>query len=167
MIHIYTGNGKGKTTAAIGLGIRAAMAGKKVFIGQFIKGMEYSELKIVDYLPNIEIQQFGRDCFIYKEPTKEDIKIAKNGLKICEEIIEKGEMDVVILDELNIALFFKLFTVEEVISVLNKRDENMEIIITGRYAPKELINMADLVTEMVEVKHYYNKGIEARRGIEF
>ncbi|NMB07531.1 MAG: cob(I)yrinic acid a,c-diamide adenosyltransferase [Tissierellia bacterium] len=167
MIHIYTGNGKGKTTAAIGLGIRAAMAGKKVFMGQFIKGMEYSELKIVDYLPNIEIQQFGRDCFIEKEPTKEDIKIAKNGLKICEEIIEKGEMDVVILDELNIALFFKLFTVEEVISVLNKRDENMEIIITGRYAPKELINMADLVTEMVEVKHYYNKGIEARRGIEF
>lgn len=167
MIHIYTGNGKGKTTAAIGLGIRAAMAGKKVFMGQFIKGMEYSELKIVDYLPNIEIQQFGRDCFIEKEPTKEDIKIAKNGLKICEEIIEKGEMDVVILDELNIALFFKLFTVEEVISVLNKRDENMEIIITGRYAPKELIDMADLVTEMVEVKHYYNKGIEARRGIEF
>ena len=167
MIHIYTGNGKGKTTAAIGLGIRAAMAGKKVFMGQFIKGMEYSELKIVDYLPNIEIQQFGRDCFIEKEPTKEDIKIAKNGLKICEEIIEKGEMDVVILDELNIALFFKLFTVEEVISVLNKRDENMEIIITGRYAPKELINMADLVTEMVEVKHYYNEGVEARKGIEF
>ena len=99
MIHVYTGNGKGKTTAAIGLGVRAAMAGKKVFIGQFIKGMPYSELKIVDYIPNIEIQQFGRDCFIKKAPTEEDILIAKRGLDICAEILEKGEHDLVILDE--------------------------------------------------------------------
>ena len=167
MIHIYTGNGKGKTTAAIGLGVRAAMAGKKVFIGQFIKGMPYSELKLVDYIPNIEIQQFGRDCFIKKAPTEEDILIAKRGLDICAEILEKGEHDLVILDELNVALFFKLFTVEEAIAVINKRKANTEIVITGRYAPKELINMADLVTEMVEVKHYYNEGIEAREGIEF
>lgn len=167
MIHIYTGNGKGKTTAAMGLAIRAAMAGKKVFMGQFIKGMEYSELKIVDYIENIEIQQFGRDCFIEKAPRAEDIKLAKEGLKICEDIIEKGEKDLIILDELNIGLYFKLFTIDEVINILNKRHENMEIIITGRYAPDELIDIADLVTEMVEIKHYYNKGIEARKGIEF
>lgn len=167
MIHIYTGNGKGKTTAAIGLSIRAAMAGKKVFIGQFIKGMPYSELKLVEYIPNIEIQQFGRDCFIEKVPTEEDILMAKRGLDICGEILEKGEHDLVVLDELNIALYFKLFTVEEAIDVLNKRKANTEIVITGRYAPKELIDMADLVTEMVEVKHYYNEGVEAREGIEF
>lgn len=143
------------------------MTGKKVFMGQFIKGMEYSELKIVDYIKNIEIQQFGRDCFIEKEPRAEDIQLAKEGLKICEEIIEKGEKDVIILDELNIGLYFKLFTIDEVVKILNKRNEDMEIIITGRYAPNELIDMADLVTEMVEIKHYYNKGIEARRGIEF
>ena len=167
MLQIYTGNGKGKTTAALGLGIRAAMAGKKVFMGQFIKGMEYSELKIVDYIENIEIQQFGRDCFIEKEPEIEDIRIAKDGLKICEEIIVEGNYDLIILDELNVALFYKLFTVEEVIDVLNKGNENLEIIITGRYAPEKLIEMADLVTEMVEVKHYYNEGVEAREGIEF
>ena len=167
MIHVYTGNGKGKTTAAIGLSVRAAMAGKKVFIGQFIKGMPYSELKIVDYIPNIEIQQVGIDWYIKKAPTEEDILIAKRGLNICGEILEKGEHDLVVLDELNIALYFKLFTVEETIAVINKRKANTEIVITGRYAPKELIDIADLVTEMVEVKHYYNEGVQAREGIEF
>lgn len=167
MIHIYTGNGKGKTTAALGLAIRAAMAGKQVYMGQFIKGMDYSELKIVDYIDNFQIQQFGRNCFIEKEPSQEDIRIAREGLRVCQAIIESGEMDMVILDELNIALYFHLFSLEEVIGVLEKKQEDMEIIITGRYAPRELIEMADLVTEMLEVKHYYNQGVEARLGIEF
>ena len=166
-IHIYTGNGKGKTTASIGLAVRAALAGKKVYIGQFVKGMEYSELKLEQYLPNIEFHQFGRDCFIYKEPTEEDILAANNGLKICKKILEQGEHDLVILDELNIALYYKLFEIEDVINMLNHRKKNVEVIITGRYAPKGLIDMADLVTEMVEIKHYYNNGIEARKGIEF
>jgi cob(I)alamin adenosyltransferase len=166
-IHVYTGNGKGKTTASIGLAVRAALAGKKVFIGQFIKGMEYSELHIAEYLPQIKIQQFGRDCFIRNAPTEEDIVLARKGLRRCEEILEKGEYDLIILDELNIALYFNLFSVDEVIEILNRRNKNMEVVITGRYAPKEIIDVADLVTEMKEIKHYYNEGVEARKGIEF
>lgn len=166
-VHIYTGNGKGKTTASLGLSVRAALAGKKVFFGQFIKGMEYSELKLVDYLPNFEIQQFGRDCFIYKDPTKEDIEEARKGLNFCKEILKKGEYDLVVLDELNMALYYKLFSIEEVEEMIKDRNPSVEVVITGRYAPKELIDLADLVTEMEEVKHYYREGIMARKGIEF
>ncbi|MCB5558404.1 cob(I)yrinic acid a,c-diamide adenosyltransferase [Anaerosalibacter bizertensis] len=166
-VHVYTGNGKGKTTASIGLSIRAALAGKKVFIGQFVKGMEYSELKLVDYLSNIEIQQFGRDCFIYNDPTEEDIEAAKKGLEICKKVLESGKYDLVVLDELNIALYYKLFSIEEAIEIIENRDDSVEVIITGRYASKEIIALADLVTEMKEIKHYYTEGVEARKGIEF
>ncbi len=166
-VHIYTGDGKGKTTASLGLSVRAALAGKKVFFGQFIKGMDYSELKLVDYLPNFEIYQFGRDCFIYKEPTKEDILKAKEGLNHCKKALKGGKYDLVVLDEINIALYYKLFSVEEVIDILNDRNKKVEVVLTGRNAPEELIDLADLVTEMKEVKHYYKKGIEARKGIEF
>lgn len=166
-IHIYTGNGKGKTTAALGLSLRAVCAGKKVFFGQFIKGMDYSELKAAGYLPGFEIRQFGRDCFIYNEPKEEDILAAREGLNICKEIIKNEYYDLVVLDELNIALYYKLFTVEEVIEMLENRAEKVEIVITGRYAPQELIDLAHLVTEMKEIKHYYKTGLEARKGIEF
>lgn len=165
-IHVYTGNGKGKTTAALGLALRAICAGKKVFIGQFIKGMEYSELKSVDYLPNLVIEQFGRDCFIYKDPEEEDIRLAKAGLDKCRNILKEGNYDIVILDELNIAIYYNLFTVEEAIEAIKERAPHMEVIITGRYAEEEIIQIADLVTEMEEIKHYYNNGVEARKGIE-
>lgn len=165
-IHVYTGNGKGKTTAALGLSIRAVCSGKKVFFGQFIKGMEYSETKIQDYLPNLVIQQFGINCFIYNDPTEEDIQCANRGLQVCKSILKSGEYDVVVLDELTIALYYKLFTVEEVIEALKNRAPNVEVIITGRYADDKLIEMADLVTEMKEVKHYYMQGIESRKGID-
>ncbi|MCK9216963.1 MAG: cob(I)yrinic acid a,c-diamide adenosyltransferase [Firmicutes bacterium] len=166
-IHIYTGNGKGKTTAALGLSLRAVCAGKKVFFGQFIKGMDYSELKASEYLPGFEIKQLGRDCFIFNDPTEDDIVAARKGLNYCKDIIVKGEHDLVVLDELNIALYYKLFTVEEVIKMLEHKKEETEIVITGRYAPKELVDLADLVTEMKEIKHYYKEGLEARKGIEF
>ncbi len=165
-IHVYTGNGKGKTTAALGLALRAICAGKKVFIGQFIKGMEYSELKSVDYLPNLVIEQFGRDCFIYKDPEEEDFRLAKAGLDKCRNILKEGNYDIVILDELNIAIYYNLFTVEEAIEAIKERAPHMEVIITGRYAEEEIIQIADLVTEMEEIKHYYNNGVEARKGIE-
>lgn len=165
-IHVYTGNGKGKTTAALGLAIRAVSAGKKVFFGQFIKGMEYSELKIQEYLPNLVIQQFGIDCFIYNDPTERDIEFAKAGLEICKKVLAGGEYDVVVLDELTIALYYKLFTVEEAIDAVQNRAPNVEVVITGRYAPDELIEIADLVTEMKEIKHYYTQGIESRKGID-
>ena len=165
-VQVYTGNGKGKTTASFGLALRAAMAGKKVFIGQFVKGMPYSELKVPDFIKNIEIKQYGADCFIVKAPTEHDIKIARDGLHEMSRILKEGKHDVVIMDEANIALFYKLFSVEELLEALRNRAEHVEVVITGRYAPQELIDFADLVTEMKEIKHYYTKGVEARTGIE-
>lgn len=165
-IQVYTGNGKGKTTASFGLALRAAGAGKMVFIGQFVKGMHYSELDIIPKLETIEIRQYGRDCFIKKEPSESDIRCAKEGLAEMAEILKSGKYDVVIMDEANIALFYKLFSFEELKQAVCNRAEGVEVIITGRYAPQELIDMADLVTEMREIKHYYTKGVEARTGIE-
>ncbi|OFI01516.1 Cob(I)yrinic acid a,c-diamide adenosyltransferase [Clostridium acetireducens DSM 10703] len=165
-IQIYTGNGKGKTTAALGLSLRAVCAGKKVFFGQFIKGMDYSELLADMYLPNFKLKQFGRNCFIKNNPIREDIDKAKIGLNICKKVLFSGEYDIVILDEINIAIYYNLLSVKEVIDVLKNKDKNTEVILTGRYAPKELIDIADLVTEMKEIKHYYKKGVKARKGIE-
>ncbi len=165
-VQVYTGNGKGKTTASFGLALRAAGAGKRVFIGQFVKGMHYSELDIVPKLETIEIRQYGRDCFIKKEPSESDIRCAKEGLAEMAEILKSGKYDVVIMDEANIALFYKLFSFEELKQAVCNRAEGVEVIVTGRYAPQELIDMADLVTEMREIKHYYTKGVEARVGIE-
>lgn len=165
-IHIYTGDGKGKTTAAFGLALRMIMAGKKVYIGQFIKDMKYNETKIEKYFDNITIKQLGKGCFINEPPKEKDILAATNGLNECMKILKSGEYDLVILDELNIALYFNLFTVEEVINILNNRAENVEVVITGRYAPKKLIDVADLVTEMKELRHYYTKGVGCRNGIE-
>lgn len=165
-IHIYTGNGKGKTTAAFGLAIRAALAGKKVFIGQFVKDMKYNETKIENYLGNIEIRQLGRGCFIYEDADEEDKVLAKKGLDECGQLMSRGEYDLVILDEINIALYFKLFQVTDVVSVLKNKAFNTEVVLTGRYAPQELIDMADLVTEMVERKHYYSQGVLSREGID-
>ena len=167
-VQVYTGNGKGKTTAAFGLSLRAVGAGKKVFFAQFVKGKTYSEIEAVEkYLPQITIKQYGLGCFIINSPTQEDIKAAREGLAHVSEIIASGEYDVVVLDEANIAIFYKLFSVQELIDAINKRGPNTEIIVTGRYAPQELIDIAHLVTEMKEIKHYYAQGVEAREGIEF
>ncbi len=165
-IHIYTGNGKGKTTAAIGLAIRAAGAGKKVFIGQFVKGMEYSELKILKTIPNIRVELLGKECFIEKEPSEEDIQLARKGLETCGVILSRGDYDLVILDEITIALYFKLFDLDEVIHVLKNKAHHVEVVLTGRYADDKLIEMADLVSEMKEIKHYYSQGILSREGID-
>lgn len=166
-IHVYTGNGKGKTTAALGLTLRAVGAGKKVFFAQFVKGQRYSEVKSIEqYLPNVLIKQYGLNCFIWKKPTQADIDAARQGLREVEEIIRAGKYDIVVLDEANIAVFYELFSVQELIDVVTQKPTETEIIITGRYAAPELIEIADLVTEMKEVKHYYNQGVEARIGIE-
>ena len=167
-IQIYTGDGKGKTTAAIGLSVRAVGAGKKVFFAQFVKGQIYSEVKaMLQYLPNIIIKQYGLDCFIYHKPKQEDIDAAREGFEEVSEIVLSGKYDVVVLDEANIAIYYQLFSVEELIEVLKRKPEQTEIIITGRNAPVELIEFADLVTEMKEIKHYYTQGIQARVGVEF
>lgn len=166
-IQVYTGNGKGKTTAALGLAIRAIGAGKKAFIGQFVKGMHYSELDAIKtHLNNIEIKQYGLDCFIVNKPEEKDIIAAKNGLDEMKNIILSGKFDVIIMDELNIALYYKLFDVKEVLDILKRKPAHVEIVITGRYAPEPIIDIADLVTEMKEIKHYYQQGVQARKGIE-
>jgi cob(I)alamin adenosyltransferase len=167
-IQVYTGNGKGKTTAALGLALRAVGAGKKVFIAQFVKGQIYSEIEAMrKYLQSVTVRQYGLDCFIIKAPTQQDIDIAQKGFKEIADIIQSNEYDMIILDEANIAVFYNLFTIDDLIDVLKQKPEQTEIIITGRYAFNQLIEIADLVTEMKEIKHYYTNGVEARKGIEF
>jgi len=166
-IQVYTGNGKGKTTAALGLALRAAGAGFKVYIAQFVKGMKYSELNILPrFSDNITLKQYGRDCFIKREPTKEDIQAAQEGLKEVKEIMCSGEYQMIILDEANIATYFNLFSVDDLLDFMREKPKGVELVITGRKADTRVIEAADLVTEMKEIKHYYQKGVEARSGIE-
>lgn len=165
-IHVYTGDGKGKTTAALGISLRCVCAGKRVFFGQFIKDWEYSELRAGDLLPNFEINQFGRGCFITRDPTEEDNRAAREGLARCGQAMQSGEYDLVVLDEVNVALYYDLFEVADVIDILEKRAPHVEVVLTGRYAPQEIVDAADLVTEMKEIKHYFNEGVMARTGIE-
>ena len=166
-VQVYTGNGKGKTTAAFGLALRAAGAGLKVFIAQFVKGMKYSELESIKKLDDmITIKQYGSGWFIQKKINQKDINLAQNGLKEVQNIINSGNYQLVILDEANIATHFKLFSPKELLELINSKPDHVELIITGRYADPLIIDNADLVTEMHEIKHYYHKGIKARLGIE-
>ncbi|MBU2510110.1 cob(I)yrinic acid a,c-diamide adenosyltransferase [bacterium] len=166
-VHVYTGDGKGKTTAALGLALRAVGAGLKVFIGQFVKGMKYGELDALKrFTEEITLKQYGRDCFIYNEPVEEDILAARKGLQEMREVLSSGEYQLVILDEANIAVYYRLFSIEELLEAIEKRHKTVEVVITGRKADQKLIELADLVTEMKEIKHYYQKGIEARKGFE-
>jgi len=166
-VQVYTGNGKGKTTAAFGLAIRAAGAGLKVFIAQFVKGMHYSELKSFTYFKNkISIRQYGRQCFIFGKPEPEDFCAAKKGFDQVTKIIQSGEYPIVILDEITIAIYYNLLSVDSLLNLIKNRPKHVEIIITGRYADKKIMEAADLITEMREVKHYFNKGVKARIGIE-
>ncbi len=166
-IHVYTGEGKGKTTAAFGLALRAAGAGYKVFLAQFVKEGDYSELKALKRLDDfITVEQFGLGRFIKGEPAESDIKAARRGLKKMRKILSSGDYRVVILDEANIALDYGLFSTQELIDLADCRAEETELVITGRYAPQEIIEKADLVTEMKAIKHYYDVGVQARIGIE-
>ena len=167
-IQIYTGNGKGKTTAALGLALRASAYGKKIFIGQFVKGMKYGELEsIKKFSDTITLKQFGRDCFIYNDPEPEDIEAARKGWEEVNTILIENKIDILILDEIGIAILYKLISTREVIDFIKRKPKEMELIMTGRYMPEELFELADLVTEMKEIKHYYKADVPAREGIEF
>ncbi len=165
-VHLYTGNGKGKTTAAFGMALRQLYAGGTVFIGQFVKSERYAECGIALGRADIVIEQFGRDCFISKQPEQVDIDLARAGLLRMAEILVGGKYSLVIFDEVTIALYYNLFSAKALLDVLKQRNEQAEIVLTGRYAPSQLIDYADLVTDMQEVKHYYQKGILSRRGID-
>ncbi|MBN1572211.1 MAG: cob(I)yrinic acid a,c-diamide adenosyltransferase [Deltaproteobacteria bacterium] len=169
LVQVYTGNGKGKTTAALGLAFRASGHGLKTYIVQFMKGdIYYGELGAAEKMPEtITIRQMGRPDFVDKKnPAQIDIEMAEKALKLAKELITSGDYDLVVLDEINVALDFGLIRLDDVLELINKKPPEVELILTGRYAPKEIIEMADLVTEMVEVKHPYNAGVEARVGIE-
>jgi len=166
-IQIYTGNGKGKTTAAFGLALRAVGAWLKVYIAQFVKGVEYSELESVKRLSDsITLKQYGLGFFVNREPNKDDIRVALEGLKEVREIMCSGMYDLVILDEANVAVYHDLFSVEDLLEFMRAKPANVELVITGRRADPRIIESADLVTEMEAIKHYYHSGVEARIGIE-
>ena len=167
MIQIYTGNGKGKTTAALGLALRAAGAGLKVYIGQFVKGRNYSELNSLRKIKNIKVKQFGKNCFIRKQPLKKDMELAKCGLDKIKSIISKRNYNLVILDEINIALRLKVLKLKDIVELIKNTPKSLELILTGRYAHPKILKLADLVSEVKERKHYFKKGIKARKGIEF
>ncbi|HPN83865.1 MAG TPA: cob(I)yrinic acid a,c-diamide adenosyltransferase [Victivallales bacterium] len=167
MVQIYTGEGKGKTTAALGLALRAAGAGMKVFFGQFIKSGRTSEAKIIrETLPMIKMNSFGNGRLIKGKASREDILRAVNGLNECARSASSGEYDMVVLDEVFHAVRCGLVSENDLIRVLMRKSRNTELVLTGRGASKKLIAIADLVTEMKEIKHYYKKGLKARKGIE-
>ncbi|MCP2605244.1 cob(I)yrinic acid a,c-diamide adenosyltransferase [Candidatus Aminicenantes bacterium AH-873-B07] len=168
-VQVYTGNGKGKTTAALGLALRALGHGYRTYIGQFLKGQFYGELEAIKYLSSfITIEQFGRKGFIHvtHNTDEEDKKRAREGLEKCRKAMLSGKYKIIILDEINVALYFDLLTEEEVLKFIDQKPKQVELILTGRYAPQSIIERADLVTEMKEIKHYYHQGIKARKGFE-
>ena len=167
-IQFYTGNGKGKTTAALGLALRAAGRGFRVFIGQFAKGMAYGEHMALERFSDlITIREFGRRCFIHGEPEAEDIAVAREGWEEAKKAVAEGIYDVVILDEAGIAMYYNLVSEKEFADLIDGKPPGVELVLTGRKIPESLFGKADLVTEMREVKHYYSRGIEARQGIEY
>jgi cob(I)alamin adenosyltransferase len=167
-VHVYTGNGKGKTTSAIGLGIRAAGAGLKVHMLQFMKGRKYSELNTIDKLKNFTYSQHGRDEFVNKDnPEKIDIDMAWEGFKHAEEIIKSNKYDIIILDEINVAVDFRLIAIQDVLRLIQEKPEKLELVLTGRYANPKIVESADYVTEMLEIMHPYQKGVQARKGFDF
>jgi cob(I)alamin adenosyltransferase len=166
-VQIYTGDGKGKTTAALGLALRASGRGMRTYIGQFMKGQQYGELDALRGHPCITIEQYGDPCCIRREEvTPQHIAQARHGLERARAAMLSGQYDIVVLDEVNVAIWFGLLDVGEVLAFLDERPERVEVILTGRLAPRALIDRADLVTEMCEVKHYYTQGVMAREGIE-
>jgi len=166
-VQVYTGNGKGKTTAMLGLAMRAGGANLRVYIGQFVKSMEYHEVAVIrKSLPNIAIEIYGLGCTLDREPTEEDAQAAKSGLEKASAAVFSGNYDVVMLDEISIAVYMKMLDVSSILELMHTKPPNVELVLTGRFATAEIIEAADLVTEMTEVKHYYANGVPARDGIE-
>ena len=175
LIHVYTGDGKGKTTAALGLALRAAGHGRHTFVGQFMKGQKYGELRSARMLgtddrgrPFLTMAQFGKPTLIHKEDaSKEDLQMARAGLESARQAMLSGDYEIIVLDEVNVALYFELLTVQDVLAFLDQKPPEVELVLTGRRVPQEIVARADYVTVMEEIKHPYQKGIKARKGIEF
>lgn len=169
LVQVYTGNGKGKTTAACGLALRALGHGWRVKIIHFMKdSCKYGENRSLELFPACQVLCFGRDILVNpNNPDSADIALAEQGWSMAKHIFSENDCDLLILDELNVVLALKLLQEQEVIRGLSQRPKNMEVVITGRYAPQSILDCADLITEMQQIKHPYEAGIEAREGIEF
>ena len=168
-VQVYTGNGKGKTTAALGLAFRAWGRGLRTYVGQFMKGQFYAELAAASHTAgHITIEQYGKDTFVHvtNPPAAEDVALARDGFARVERAMLSGQYQVIVADEIITTLYFHLLTVDEVLLLMRRRPPGVELILTGRYCPKEIIAAADLVTEMQEIKHYYTANVAARDGIE-
>ena len=170
LIIVHTGNGKGKTTAALGLAFRALGNGFKVCMIQFIKGTwKYGELEAAKKFENFKILPMGKGFINLgaDKPDPEDINAANEAFEKGKEAIISGKYDMVILDEINYAISYKLIDVDDVVNLLKNKPDKVHVVLTGRNAHEKIIEIADLVTEMREIKHPYKKGIKAQRGIEF
>jgi cob(I)alamin adenosyltransferase len=179
LVQVYTGNGKGKTTCALGAGLRAAGHNLKVLMICFMKAkiaerdgseeINYGEFKTTEMISNFTIVPVGRETFVDKEnPDPIDIKMAQDGLEMAQKALQNHECDVLILDEINVAVEWNLISLEDQLSLIEKKPDDVELIMTGRYATVDIMEKADLVTEMTEIKHYYTEEkILARKGFEF
>jgi len=169
LVIVITGNGKGKTTAAFGQALRAIGQNYNVFVLQFMKGRKYGEFIAAEKnLPRLTIRMSGLDSFVMRDnPAAVDIELAKKGLDTARKAIMSGKYDMVILDEINVALDFKLITLKEVIDLIKNKPPAVNLILTGRYAPEGIIKLADTVSDVKEIKHHYAAGIKDRAGIEY
>lgn len=170
LILLYTGDGKGKTTASFGLALRAIGHGEKVYMIQFMKGSEnYGEIQAVrKYLPGFELVQKGMDKFVKKgDPDAEDLRLAREGIDLARKVISEGKYDLVILDEINVAVNFGLISEDAVLDLISLKPDHVTIVLTGRYASEKIMEKADMISEVKEVKHHYKKGIAAQPGIEY
>ena len=169
LVFVYTGNGKGKTTAAMGQALRAVGHGLKVLVIQFMKGKKYGEVIACEkFLPAITICPCGLDSFVMSgNPAPVDIDLAQQGLNLARNALSSGEYNMVILDEINVALDFGLVSVNDVVEMIRGKAANVDVVLTGRYAPPEIIEIADTVSEVNEVKHHYSTGLKERAGIEY
>ncbi len=168
MIHLYYGNGEGKTLAAIGQAIRAIGHNKRAVMIQFLKGRKnIGEILAASKINDFEIYQFGSKRFIdLKKPSKNDIKRAKEGIEFARKIIDQKPF-VLILDEITLAAYYGIVKVEEIVDLINSTPKNMLIVLTGRKVPRKIMKLADLITKMDEIKHPFEKGVKARKGIEY
>ena len=169
LILVYTGNGKGKTTASLGLCMRALGHSQTVGFLQFMKGSKnYGEVKIASMLPNFTLVQSGQETFVsYENPDPIDIQMAQDGLELARQWFEEDKFDLVVLDEILVAVAFKLISVEQVLDLVQKKPSHLNLVLTGRYAAPEILEIADTVTEMTEQRHAYQRGVEAKAGMEF
>ena len=168
MIHLYTGSGKGKTTAALGQSLRIVGAGQKVLLVQFLKDGRSSEIKAIEKIANFEAKAFGRRGFLTKENLKKkDFELARQGFNFAQKAIKSKKYQLIVLDEIILAVGLGLLEIKEIVDLIKKTPLHQELVLTGRAAPEKIIQTADLVTEMKEIKHYFKKGIKARKGIEY